>query len=252
MYYIEEYCVVNKGRKKNTNCDNIYLNGFSLPEQNEGLDNYQLVKRKLSRKLVYGIFDGIDGLYDGAKASFLATSIFSKDNLNLAINDLNRQLLNTEPKTGTTINIVSLDRKKVTITQVGDSSVFVLTKGEFVQYIQEEHEDNLLSNYVGSKENIVIEENNFLLENNMRIIICSDGLVSEVPLKKIGNVLKNSTDAIQITNKLLNLALMYGGKDNISIITLVVKKKSFWPLFLIIIIAVIIMATLICLNVIAR
>ncbi len=226
MLYIEDYGTVHKGIKNAINQDNVYLNGFSLPMKNEGLNNYQ-VKNSKPNNLIYCVFDGIGGLNNGEYASFIGTNILNKyptDNINNLIDEINTKIYLEHNNMGTTMSLVTIDDVLRTY-QIGDSPIYIFDNNKLTKLV--EQNSNLLDNYLGKSDTIKVSMKEFKLTPGMKIVICSDGLSKEVSDENIESVLKNTDEALYITQKLLNEALKNGGNDNISIITLVCKYKLF-------------------------
>lgn len=246
MYYIEDFVMVHKGIKLDNNEDNIYINKFMLPEKNDGLKNYKLNQYKLTNNLIYGIFDGIGGLSQGERASYLvvstirqsSTKIKIKEILNKANNKILMLKKENDINLGTTASIVSFNNKKINLYMVGDSTIYIYSNNQLYKYRQQENENNKLDNYIGI-ENMKIKEEILTIHNNDKILICSDGLTNEVGDNEIEYILSSSDNIEYITNKLLNLALNSGGRDNISIITLRINK-NYKELLIVISIALII------------
>lgn len=250
MLYIEDYVVVNKGIEANNNQDNIYINGLSLSEKNEGLNNYQPKIHYINKELTYAVFDGIGGLEKGEYASYISTNILNK-NINNKLGDILRLIndnlvkINREEKVdmGSTASIIRINKNKLYISQVGDSPIYVLSNDKFIKIVEKDNASNLLDNYLGKCEKININEKVINIKSKDKILICSDGLSNEVGDLEIEYILDQSDDAKYISDKLLNYALINGGKDNISIITILVKRsyKEYIYLTLIIILAIILL-----------
>lgn len=233
MYYIEDYCVASKGITPLKNEDNIFVNGMSIVSNNNGLSNYKIHRNLANKKLCYAVFDGIGGLEKGDYASLIGvqtlTNLHNKKTLKDILIKINKTLYQIKKdkniNLGTVGSIIKIEKKQLIINQVGDCPIYILHDNKFSKYIDEESNSNLLDNYLGKDENIRIKEEKITLKKNDKIIICSDGLSKEVGDLEIEYILSSSNDINYITNKLLNYALMNGGKDNISIITLMVKKS---------------------------
>lgn len=232
MYIVEEYCAVNKGIVKDTNQDNIFINKYSLALKNNGINKYNKSTNKLNNKLCYGVFDGIGGLDKGEHASYFATNMLSKyylkNDTKKILNYIN-QLLNKKNnedniKMGTTASILEISGKNAIISLVGDSCVFILSDGNFTKYIEENDSPNILENYLGNDKELNIKQAKIKLKNKDKIIICSDGLTKSVGELEIEYIMDSSDDVVYITNKLVNDSLLNGGKDNVSVITLLIKK----------------------------
>lgn len=233
MYYIEDYCVVSKGITPLKNQDNIFINGLSLVSNNNGLNNYKLHRTLSNKGLCYAVFDGIGGLDSGEYASLVSvqmlSNLHSKKNIHDILIQINQKLyqIKHEEKLdlGSAGSVIKIEKNKLILAQVGDCPIYIFRDNKVIKYIEKKTNSNLLDNYLGKDEHIVIKEENILLKDNDIILICSDGLTNEVGDLEIEYILSSSQDISYITNKLLNYALMNGGKDNISIITLKVKRS---------------------------
>ena len=232
MIYIEEYVLVHKGLGNKKNQDNVFVNGFYLDKENDGIKNYIKKDNKKIDNLVYGVFDGIGGLKQGEYASYIGVSFLKKYNKNNTIKNIltkiNNELLKIKKEEkidmGTTASIVKVKNNKLIINQVGDSPIYILSNGKLIKFIEQENSVNLLDNYLGKNKRLSIKQSSYELKNNDKILICSDGLSSAVGDLEIEYYLSESNDIKYICSKLMNYALMDGGKDNISIIALKVKK----------------------------
>lgn len=240
MLRIKEYAVVHKGIIRDNNEDNLYIDGFILPQNNDGLKNYSKEKT-LNSPFYYASFDGIGGLENGDEAAYLCSKYLLQalrkriDN-NKILSLINKKIILYKKKfninLGSTANFVFINKKEITTFQVGDSSIFLLHNNEFYKLGYDS--DDIIDNYIGNKK-IKIKKNNFSVLPNTKIIICSDGLTKLVDKLEIEYMLKYNDDGDYITNKLLNMALQNGGTDNITIITLIIEKKNreklYWLLF---------------------
>ena len=232
MIYIEDYVVAHKGMGAKKNQDNIFVNGFYLDKENNGIKNYSKKENKKNNNLVYGVFDGIGGLNQGEYASYISVTMLKKllstTTIKKALLKINNELVKIKKEEkidmGTTASIVKVKKNKLIINQVGDSPIYILSGDKFVKLVEQDNNVNLLDNYLGKNKKINISQKSFELNNNDKILICSDGLTSAVGDLEIEYYLSESNDIKYIANKLMNYALMDGGKDNISIIILRVKK----------------------------
>ena len=220
---IIDYCVVNKGIKPISNDDNIYVNGYYLPRPNDGIDNYNIKINKTNKSLVYAIFDGIGGLGNGDYASYIATT-----NINKGLKYINNKILEIKSNEfidlGTTATICKINKDNLFLEQIGDSPLYIYRDNKLYKYIENSDNNNLLDNYIGKQEEFNTLTNNIKLKNKDIIILCSDGLSRMLSDLQIEKIISSSNDIKYITNKLLNEALINGGIDNISIITLKFEK----------------------------
>lgn len=231
MLYFEDYVIVNKGIKPDNNQDNIYVNGIFLSEKNNGLNNYTKKINYRSKNLIYAVFDGVGGMDRGEYASYICSKVLCSNinnNINDTLNIINNKIIKINKdeniKMGSTASIIKIKRNKLCISQVGDSPIYILSKGIFTKVSDKKEESNILNNYLGNN-NINITNRVFDIKNGDKILICSDGLTNEVGELEIEYILDQSDDSKYISDKLLNYALINGGNDNISIITIVVKRN---------------------------
>ncbi len=244
MFIVNDYAVVHKGLKRDSNQDNIYLNGFYLPEIHDGLDNYTKKVKKTNKSLVYAVFDGIGGLDKGEYASSLASTMLNNlqdqnvfDNINQALLDYQKD---KQIKLGTTATVVLLKGRYLHFYQIGDSPLFIYHH-HLKKYLLDASENNLLNNYLGKGSNLQIKKSTIKLHHNDKIILCSDGLTNDVEEDFITKTISSNNDGKYIADKLLNQALINGGNDNISIITLIIKRNYLvWLLWIAIILLLII------------
>lgn len=128
MYYIEDYCVVNKGIVPLNNQDNIFVNGNSLAPNNNGLSNYKIHRNLINKELCYAVFDGIGGLDNGEEASLIGvqtlTNLYKKKPLKDILIQINQTLCNIKKEKninlGTVGSVIKVEKKQLIINQVGD------------------------------------------------------------------------------------------------------------------------------------
>ncbi|MBD3879658.1 MAG: Stp1/IreP family PP2C-type Ser/Thr phosphatase [Quinella sp. 1Q5] len=136
---------------------------------------------------------------------------------------------------GTTATILSLDGMTAHFAHVGDSRLYLL-RGEEFRQITEDHSyvetlvrrgeltaeqarlhpmKNVLTQAVGAMTNLHIDAGNFLAQSGDRFLLCTDGLtnmVEDVDIKKI------LLTAAQPAEALIEAALEFGGRDNVTVI----------------------------------
>lgn len=140
---------------------------------------------------------------------------------------------------GSTVIVLILVDNKYEITWVGDSRAYIWSENSLVQIsrdhslvqrlvdqgaITEEEaffhpQANVLERAIGPnvKEAIADQVSNCLSPGD-RLLLCSDGLSSQVPHNDIEKVFVECLDDKNTVQKLINLALVYGGRDNITAI----------------------------------
>lgn len=144
---------------------------------------------------------------------------------------------------GTTLCAVALleraegDPERCGVVNVGDSRVY-LYNGELHQ-ISEDHSlvesmvrsgqltsdeaaihpgRNVLTRALGVETDVLVDSWAVEVEPGDRFLLCSDGLVNEVPDDEIGEVLARQPDPQAAAEELIRLALDAGGHDNITVV----------------------------------
>lgn len=140
---------------------------------------------------------------------------------------------------GTTVLASIVDENEVVIAHVGDSRAYMLHKGGLYQLTEdhtyvnilyrhgqitkEEAENhpqrNVIVRAIGTAEEVEVDLINTPWKENDIFLLCSDGLTDMVSERQIGLVLTdNSLTLDGKADRLVELALQAGGKDNISVI----------------------------------
>jgi len=140
---------------------------------------------------------------------------------------------------GTTLTVAYSFCSDLFVAHVGDSRAYLFREGQlrqlthdhtFAQRLadigdipQEEvpkHKlRHLLTNVLGGHRGPVVTElEQFQLANHDRLLLCSDGLTDMVDDATVQTVLRDIEDPKKAAEKLLDLALDAGGKDNITIV----------------------------------
>ena len=225
-------------------------------ERNE--DNYSILENDNS-DVLFIVCDGIGGNKAGDVASkevckcvsklFKTAKKFKngkevKKFITLAINDANNVLLDLSSKfteyhgLGTTITGIIISGKSAYSFNVGDSRVYGIKKNKIKQLTT----DDTLVNFLVEEGKITKEEakthpkrshlikavgiDSFIdvpcnkLDYYDYFVICSDGLYSMVDDQNILSIMTNKDETLESkTKKLIHEALLKGGYDNITVIT---------------------------------
>jgi serine/threonine protein phosphatase PrpC len=76
---------------------------------------------------------------------------------------------------------------------------------------------NIVLNVLGGKEaGVKGEIHQLILNNNDRLLLCTDGLTNPVDLPEIEQILQRNSDPQQACDALIQAALDHGGPDNIT------------------------------------
>lgn len=252
---IEAVCMNHKGKVRCNNEDNLFFDGKVLEPDNQGLNLLLTMKKDTSAPVCVAVFDGMGGEAYGERASNLAGNLFRKrvplddgsepehflTQLCLEANDLVCAFakLNRVRHTGTTAAVLYAFRDRVWVCNVGDSRVYVLKEDKLVQW-SVDHTDGFylqqngirkkpsLTQYLGiPTEEMMIEP--FVDSREAvpgeKYLLCSDGLTDMVDEKTMEALLREETDLAKCAEKLMEVALNQGGKDNITLILCRVSDK---------------------------
>ena len=148
----------------------------------------------------------------------------------------------------TTAVIVYAAFRKVFITNVGDSRVYLYRGGQLVQ-LTEDHTyvNTLVKAGILSKEEAEVDERKNVITKALGaeptvepdffqveimkddiFIICTDGLYDEVENPEIVQVLSKNQSMSDVCTELINRANTNGGRDNITIISLKVTEEDIY------------------------
>lgn len=250
--------ICDRGKLRPVNEDNLFINGFFLPELHE--ETYSTTKRfSTLTKPLFAVFDGMGGYDAGEKASFLAAEttgklshshpslLRSKRLLSEICAESNRAICeemakNRNGRMGSTASILLFSGKRYFLCNIGDSPIFLMQNGH-LQIISAEHTERALYESVTGKktdprqkfrltQNIGIFPDEMILEpyyseGDLHIgdtfLICSDGITDMLDTTQIKRILQHE-DVSVIAQELLSCALDSGGKDNITAIVIRCSK----------------------------
>lgn len=139
---------------------------------------------------------------------------------------------------GATVVLVLIREGRAYLAHLGDSRIYRLRKGRFVQQTRdhsvvtelidagklkpEEAENhasaNEITHYVGMEEKAMAKIHSFGLVRGDRLLLCSDGLTGMVDDKSIAGILKKQSDPQLACEQLVQAANDAGGHDNITVV----------------------------------
>lgn len=195
---------------------------------------------------VFAVFDGMGGEERGEMAAYIATKELCgfrfgkniKSDLICFCKQVNRRICqyadeNELSSMGTTAALLKFAKDRIYLCNIGDSKIFRFSKGN----LQQLSFDHVCSSASPEKpplsQNLGIPESEMIISPYITTIdyhvgdlylICSDGLTDMLTVFEIENLLLSEKE--NATAPLLKLALENGGKDNITLILLHVKKKK--------------------------
>lgn len=247
MVYFSAACGCDRGLIRRRNEDNFYFNGYILPCENEGLDSVMTQTGTSNQPVLFGIFDGMGGESFGNEAAYLAADVMSKrlstkPKLPEALVDVcmnaNYAICRAAQKhggetMGATAVLLGLEGENAYLVNIGDSRAFLYRNGGLTQ-ISVDHTEQLpylwkdkpkykprLTQHLGIKpEDMVIEPyaTEIRIESGDLFLLCSDGLTDMVNEDEICLLIREDENIVELTERLLDRAVYYGGKDNITIV----------------------------------
>ena len=170
------------------------------------------------------------------------------------VRDLNNAIFSAATATtdqrgmGTTLTAAALldstsetdQPSQIVIANVGDSRTYLLRSGELRQlsvdhsYVQElvteglltideartHPRRNIVTRALGIDAQVSVDTWTIPMFDGDRFMLCSDGLVDEVPLNEITEMMREHTTPQQVAERLVTAAKWHGGRDNITVIVL--------------------------------
>lgn len=143
---------------------------------------------------------------------------------------------------GTTVVCLCIDSKNKTyyLSHLGDSRAYIyrnetlsqltrdhslvndlldsgsLTEDEAANFINK----SAITRAVGTEEKVVADSKSLPMEDGDIILMVTDGLTNELTDEKIRQIVKANKDPYQISSKLIEEAIDHGGRDNITVTTI--------------------------------
>jgi serine/threonine protein phosphatase PrpC len=201
---------------------------------------------------IWAVADGMGGHESGDIAS--QTIIQSIANLTLGdrknidiltinsiLEDVNEQLYKQNQANqqimGSTLALVFIEDTHAICLWAGDSRVYLLRQGHFIQvstdhsYVQElknkgtfldseasHKKNNVITRAIGPNADLKFDFLELEIQANDKFLICSDGLYNEISKEEISAVIQYSDDLKIAGNNLLDLCLSREAKDNVSLV----------------------------------
>ena len=239
----------HKGNIKKNNEDNLYADGLTLlPKycnRPYSADAYA------NTPAIFAVFDGVGGMENGEFASNIAAtklaefqeifrntkcndlSAFVQQYVNIVHNDID----SSAKRTGTTLALAIVTNKGLHCYNVGDSRIYCLKGSNFSRVTT----DHTKGTELAQKQNISMEQARChpdgnkltrcigygkkynvdaypMISGKCRLLICSDGLSDMIPDIELCSILRSNKLIPDCADKLIDVALKKGGKDNITFV----------------------------------
>jgi protein phosphatase len=139
---------------------------------------------------------------------------------------------------GTTLTALSIIGTDAFLVHVGDSRAYLLRRGAMVQLTtdhtlvqgmidkgilthegaRKHHLRHVITNVIGGPPGVEGEMLDFHLMDGDRLLLCTDGLSEPVRDEQIAEILARYSKPQEACNALVEAALSYGGRDNITVV----------------------------------
>lgn len=140
---------------------------------------------------------------------------------------------------GTTLVLATIEDNILTVANVGDSRLYVLSKDGTIRQITRDHslveemirmggidrnsarnhpDKNIITRAIGASSNINVDFFEVELNNEDIVFMCSDGLSNMIEDEDIYAIVDQSESLEAAANNLVDVANENGGKDNISVV----------------------------------
>lgn len=242
----------NRGRIRLNNEDNFFINGsFKSDVMIQNFSCESMVQCSIH---VLAVCDGMGGESKGELASLRAVELLnqmSAENLYSIPSDYIQQAnrlicneieKNNRQRMGTTASVLMIKDNKCRICHIGDSRIYRLRDQNLMQLtkdhtrVQQMIDAGIIKKEDAGKsrkkhvltQHLGIFPSEFLIEPQVIIdekvlsgdlyLLCSDGLTDMLTDKEIESLLLCSESVTQIATTLIQAALEYGGKDNVTVV----------------------------------
>ena len=134
--------------------------------------------------------------------------------------------------------------KELYVGNIGDSRLYVV--GNDIKQITMDHslveelirngqldrnkgrnhpEKNIITRAMGSRDEVMPDFFQVTLEDNDKVMLCSDGLTNMVEDDEIRDIIGEDDDPRRMVDSLISRANYYGGNDNISVIVISASER---------------------------
>lgn len=145
-------------------------------------------------------------------------------------------------KMGTTVVCLCIDHKNKTyyLSHLGDSRAYIFRNDSLTQLtrdhslvndlldsgsLTEDEAKNFINKSaitraVGTEEKVLADSKSLPMEDGDIILMVTDGLTNELTDENIRQIVKDNKDPYQVSSKLIEEAINHGGRDNITVTTI--------------------------------
>jgi len=249
----------HQGKIRENNEDNFYWNGKIRADVNENQVCYH--GTEAMGMVLAAVCDGMGGEAQGELASLIAVRALKpcpvdqvRETALACIRKANANICseiekNNGKRMGTTLAALYIEEDKAVCCNVGDSRVYRMHDGKLEQLSVDHNRvsqlvamgvltpeeakthksRHVLTQYLGIFENEMVIEPAFTeeicLNDGDAFLLCSDGLTDMVTDREITEILNQGSPEEQ-AERLVNLALEHGGRDNVTVIVCQAEEEK--------------------------
>ena len=250
------YAQTNIGSGRDNNEDNYYCNGTF--KRDPAIPVAEAAAEQESKRLIYGVFDGMGGEANGEQAALLCAQTLhacSSDEpfdaldffrrANVAVCDM---IAASGQISGSTAATVHLTGNHAYCCNVGDSRIYRLRCGRMEQLTQDHSlvgelvragiltaeearthpRRNIITRALGTEGDNTPDLLAADLQPGDRFLLCTDGLTGMVRDDEIERTLLDSQTADEAADRLIQMALDAGGSDNVTLILCTGEEGKPW------------------------
>lgn len=250
-YLIEGACKSVIGKVRKNAEDNFCFDSKNLEEQNNGSE---LITVECTNKdyCTFAIFDGMGGEEKGERASYIASTIlreYSKEHEEInwdeyvqLANDRICEEIYGKDRMGTTMAGVQFCKDFISISNIGDSRVYILNNENLIQISVDHNEAKLqkelninttskarLTQHLGiKKEEMIIQpfKTQIQYDEIQKLLICSDGITDMLSDNDIKKILCQKVNSEETVETLIEKAMESGGIDNTTVMVFNISIKE--------------------------
>lgn len=239
------------GNGRHENQDNFYLNGIF-----DNVKKKKLLSKSITfkRNALFAVADGMGGQSFGGYASrtvmkFLKSYFFKNisdfdENIEFCINAINMELClqakKLGTKIGTTIVLLSIDKERARVYNIGDSRCYLYRKGSLSQLSKDhtiaeelvsmniltpdeaknDYRKHCLTQYLGLSQDEMLlsiyKSPEITLKKGDKLLLCSDGVTERLNDLEIKEFLSEKGSSRRVANKIINRVLDKNVGDNVT------------------------------------
>jgi len=246
-YQIYYRCLSHTGLLRESNQDNLLCRETFLPCLHDGTEEPLCGTLTDRESALFAVFDGMGGASQGEVASWLAAKTAAQWRMEadpVAMLDALCQKANVEvcdyvqeqqlASMGTTAAMLLCHKHGLVLCNLGDSRIYRLS-AQGLEQVSQDHTapprpggKAPLSQYLGIPPQKLRLQPSFArggYQDGDVYLLCTDGLTDMVGVGEIEEILRTAPQT-EAADRLLQRALEHGGRDNVTLVTVYIRKKK--------------------------